>query len=170
MLATVMNGLALLSALEAVGVAAKLFSSLNVDPKICSIFNIDGVLKAFESGEVVLLVGGTGRPFFSTDTATSLFASEVGADLILMGKNGVDGVYDMDPTHSKEAKRFDEISYNELIERDLRIMDLTCAGMLRDSGIETLVFDIADNDAFVRVIDGNITRTRIYPNGEEKRC
>lgn len=162
MLATVMNGLALLSALEAVGVRSKVFSSLNVDPKICLTFNINGVLESFNSGEVVLLVGGTGRPFFSTDTATSLFASEVGAEIILMGKNGVDGVYDMDPSSSEDAKRFDEISYNELIKRNLKIMDPSCASMLRDSGIETFVFDVADKDAFVRVIKGNITRTRIF--------
>lgn len=110
MLATVMNGLALQSAFEEAGMKARIQSALQMDPKVAETYVNEVAIKALDEGQVVIFAGGTGRPYFTTDTAATLVASEIKADSILMGKNGVDGIYDSDPRTNPEAKRFETIT------------------------------------------------------------
>lgn len=168
MLATMMNGLALYDVFQHVGVSTLLLSSLNISVSIARRYSIQAALEGLQAGQVVILIGGTGRPFFSTDTATGLFALEVQADVILMGKNGVDGVYDRDPREHNNAKRYDELTYQTLVCEDLRVMDLTCATMLQNTPIETYVFNVQTKDSFIRVLDGSIARTRLRCGNQSK--
>ncbi len=118
-------------------------------------------VNALKSGEVLIFVGGTGRPFFTTDTAAALVASELQADTILMGKNGVDGVYDSDPKVNQDARRFETITYAEIINKGLKVMDATAAAMARDNHIKVIVFDITQPDSLIKVTEGKMVSTLI---------
>ncbi|ADE19968.1 UMP kinase [Mycoplasma crocodyli] len=161
MLATIMNGLALRSGFEKVGIKARVQSSISIDAKVAENYVNEKTLKYLESGEVVIFVGGTGRPYFTTDTASTLYASEIKADVILMGKNNVEGVYDSDPKINPNAKRFDLITYDEILERKLQVMDLTATSMARDNNISLIVFNILEKDSILRAITGDITHTKV---------
>lgn len=161
MLATIMNGLALRSGFEQHGLPSRVQSSINIDAKVAENYVNEKALKYLKDGEVVIFVGGTGRPYFTTDTAATLYASEVGAEVILMGKNKVEGVYDSDPKLNPEAKRFDKITYDEILERKLQVMDLTATSMARDNNISLIIFNIAEPDAIVRALKGEITHTEV---------
>ncbi|WP_027121109.1 UMP kinase [Mycoplasma leonicaptivi] len=161
MLATVMNGLALRSGFELVGLKARVQSSLSLDQKVAENYVNEKTMKYLKDGEVVIFVGGTGRPYFTTDTAATLYASEIGADVILMGKNGTDGVYDSDPRKNPNAKRYDKITYDEMLERKLQVMDLTATSMARDNHIDLIVFDLLEEDSIIKALQGSINHTEV---------
>ncbi|APJ38304.1 UMP kinase [Mycoplasmopsis pullorum] len=161
MLATIMNGLALQSGFEQEGLAVRVQSSINIDAKVAENYVNEKTIKYLNDGEVVIFVGGTGRPFFTTDTAATLYASEIGAEAILMGKNKVEGIYDSDPKTNPNAKRFEKITYDEILERKLQVMDLTATSMARDNNISLIVFNIAEENSILRAIKGEITHTEV---------
>lgn len=161
MIATIMNGLALQSGFEKAGLKARVNSSLRIDERVAEYYINEKTIKYLENGEVVIFVGGTGRPYFTTDTAATLYASEIGADTIFMGKNGVKGIYDSDPKTNPMAKKFDKITYDEILERKLQVMDLTATAMARDNNIGLIVFDIQEPNAILRAIEGDIEFTEV---------
>ncbi|TPI02453.1 UMP kinase [Mycoplasma struthionis] len=169
MLATTMNALALQSGFESNDVRCRVLSSLTMDSKICETYINEKAKKYLKNGEVVIFAGGTGRPFFTTDTASTLFASEIGADAILMGKNNVDGVYDSDPKFNKNAKKFDKITYDELIERELAVIDITAASMAKANDIDIIIFDINEQDALIRAINNQTPNTIITKEIKESK-
>lgn len=152
MLATVMNGLALGEALSAIGIDNQVVSSLAID-KVCETFFLPNVLNYLNNKQVVIFVGGTGNPYFSTDSAASLRACEVHADAILCAK-AVDGIYDSDPGSNPHAKKYDEISYDKVIADNLKAMDLTSIAMCREYGVKLVVFSKDEPNGLARVVDG----------------
>lgn len=161
MLATIMNGLALRSGFELVGLKSRVQSSLSLDPKIAENYVNEKTIKYLKDGEVVIFVGGTGRPFFTTDTASTLYAAEIGAEVILMGKNGTDGVYDSDPKKNPSAKRYDKITYDQILENKLQVMDLTATSMARDNNIDLIIFNLLEDNSILRVLDSSIKHTEV---------
>ena len=161
MLATVMNGLALQSAFEQSGVNARIYSSLKVDEKVAANYINEKAMKFLAGKDPVIFVGGIGRPYFTTDTASSLFASEIKADTILMGKNGVDGIYDKDPKVHKNAKRFENIKYDDIISNGLNVMDSTAVSMAKDNEIDLIVFNLKEDNALIRAINNEIKSTKV---------
>ena len=161
MLATIMNGLALQSAIEASGLVARVHSALLVDRKVAQGYVNEKAVASLEAGEIVIFTGGTGRPYFTTDTAATLVATELGADTILMGKNGVDGIYDSDPKTNPNAKRFETITWDEILEKGLQVMDSTAASMARDNDTNLMVFDITKENALIKATTGDIPHTKV---------
>lgn len=141
MLGTIMNGLALQDALEAVEVPTRVMTVLPVSA-VAEPYIRRRAIRHFEKGRVVILSGGTGSPFFSTDTAASLRAAELNAEVILMAKNGVEGVYDKDPKKHDDAKMYDKISQNELLMKNLQVMDQTAASMCLENKLNIIVFNM----------------------------
>ncbi len=152
MLATAMNGLALQDALEARGVYSRVQTAIEMR-EIAEPFIQRKADKHLNRGRVVIFACGTGHPYFTTDTAAVLRATEIGADIILLGKN-IDAVYSADPKLNPNAERFDEISYMEVLERDLKVMDSTATALCRDNDMPLLVFGISDPENIVRAIMG----------------
>ena len=152
MLATAMNGLALQDALEERGVYSRVQTAIEMR-EIAEPFIQRKALKHLEKGRVVIFACGTGHPYFTTDTAAVLRATEINADVILLGK-AIDAVYSADPKIVKDAIRFDEISYMDVLEKDLKVMDSTATAMCRDNQVPLLVFGIADPENIVRAIKG----------------
>ena len=150
MLATAMNGLALQDALEARGVYSRVQTAIEMR-EIAEPFIQRKADKHLNRGRVVIFACGTGHPYFTTDTAAVLRATEIGADIILLGKN-IDAVYSADPKLDPNAERFDEISYMEVLERDLKVMDSTATALCRDNDMPLLVFGISDPENIVRAI------------------
>ena len=161
MLATIMNALAVQSGFELLKIKTRVMSSLNVDQKVAENYINEKAMIALKNKEVVIFAGGTGRPYFTTDTAAALVASEISADTILMGKNGVKGIYDSDPKTNPNAKKFDKLTYDEIITKGLQVMDSTAATMARDNNIELIVFDITEKDALNGAVSGRIERTLV---------
>jgi len=152
MLATVINGLALQSALEVVGARASLFTAISMEPVgIC--FSKQKVLDVFKKGEVAILTFGTGNPFFTTDTAASLRAVEIHADALLKGTR-VDGVYSADPEKDKSAIKYDEISFEEVIQKNLGVMDQTAFAMCRENDLPIIVFNMNEQGNLKGIIQG----------------
>lgn len=149
MLGTIFNSLALQSALENLGLEVKVMSALSV-PAVAENYN-SKIAKAYlDDNKIVIFAGGTGSPFFSTDTTAALRAAEVNADFILMAKNGVDGVYDSDPRKNPNAKRYTHLAYDDLTMQHLEVMDLTAAILCSENDVKILVFDMN--------VEGNISR------------
>ena len=149
MLGTIFNSLALQSALENLGLEVKVMSALSV-PAVAENYN-SKIAKAYlDENKIVIFAGGTGSPFFSTDTTAALRAAEVNAECILMAKNGVDGVYDSDPKMNPNAKRYTHLSFNDLTNQQLQVMDLTAAILCSENDIKIVVFDMN--------VDGNISK------------
>lgn len=161
MLATIMNGLALQSAIEAAGLVARVHSALLVDRKVAQGYVNEKAVASLEAGEIVIFTGGTGRPYFTTDTAATLVATELGADTILMGKNGVDGIYDSDPRVNKDAKRFETITWDQIIELGLKVMDSTAASLAKDNNTSLIVFDIKKENSLLKAIEGTNKHTKV---------
>jgi uridylate kinase len=159
MLATAINGLALRDAVRRAGTAAELFTARSLGP-IGRAYVRDEARAAIDGGALAILAGGTGNPFFSTDSAAALRAAELGLGLLLKGTK-VDGVYDKDPAVHADAKRFESISFDEMIERRLGVMDLTAALLCRENRIEALVYRMTDPDAVYRAALGRVAGTRI---------
>lgn len=152
MIGTIFNAMALYGAFESINVNAKVMTSIPVG-NFTEPYNQKLAGKSLEKGDIVIFGGGTGSPYFSTDTTAALRALEIGATKILMAKNGVDGVYDSDPKTNKEAKRFTKITYDELLKYHLQVMDLTAATLCSDNNVETIVFDMGVKGNIKKVIE-----------------
>jgi uridylate kinase len=152
MLATVMNSLALQTAIEREGQPARVLSAIPM-PTVCEAYIRDKALDHLAKGRVVIFAGGTGNPYFTTDTAAALRAAEMDCDAILKGTQ-VDGVYDADPAKNKTARRYDRLSYNDVLERDLRIMDGAAIVLARDNRIPIIVFSIKRQGGLAAVLQG----------------
>lgn len=155
MIATVMNGLALQDALERVGQECRVMTAVEM-PKVAEPYIRRRAQRHMEKGRVVVFAGGTGNPFFTTDTAAALRAAEIEAQAILKGTHsGVDGVYTADPKLDPTATRFDEISYLDVIAKDLKVMDATAIAFCRDNNIPIVVFDISTAGNVKSVLEGH---------------
>lgn len=152
MLATVMNGLALGEALSAQGVDNKVVSSFAID-KLAERHFLPNVLKYLEEKKVVIFVGGTGAPYFSTDTAASLRACEIHADAMICLK-AVDGIYDSDPKTNPKAKKYDELTYDKIIADNLKALDLTAVAMCREFGVKVITIGKNEPNGVLRVLNG----------------
>ncbi len=152
MLATVINSMALQSAIEKKGVKTKLFSGIVVDP-IAESMSGRKAIQQLEEGKVVIISGGTGNPFFTTDTASALRAVEINADVILKGTR-VDGVYSADPEKDKNAIKYDKLTFDEAYNKNLKIMDLTAFTLCKENNIPILVFDMNVKGNLIKVLDG----------------
>ena len=160
MLATVMNALAVSDKLAQLGVPSEVFSSIEM-PKVAPVFDRKAALAAMEAGRVAVFGGGTGNPFFSTDTATALRAVEVSAD-VMFKATMVDGVYDKDPHKCPDAKKYDTLTFSKVLEDQLAVMDGTAATLCRDNRLPILVFDLADPDNIARAVQGENVGTLVY--------
>jgi uridylate kinase len=152
MLATVMNALALQNALEQLGVHTRVQSAITMTA-VCEPYIRRRALRHMEKGRVVIFAAGTGNPFFTTDTAAALRASEMGCDVLLKGTK-VDGVYSADPKKVADAQRYDQLNYLEVLSRDLKVMDAAAISLARENRIPILVFSIQQEGAFADVIAG----------------
>jgi uridylate kinase len=159
MLATIINSLALESAVTRLGCKAKVFTSIRMEP-VGELYNRDRVLEAMEDNTVCILAGGTGNPFFTTDTASALRAVEIGADVLLKGTR-VDGVYTSDPERDPKAEKFDEISFREVIDRRLEVMDSTAFTMCMENNMPVIVFDMNKYGNLNKLINGEKIGTRV---------
>ena len=159
MLATVMNGLALQDALLSVGCDAKLMTSIEIRD-MAEGYARRKALDYLAEGKVVVFGGGTGSPFFTTDTTAALRAAEIGADVLLLAKS-VDAVYSADPDIDPDAERYTELSYMDIIDRDLKVMDLTAATLCKDTGTKIYVFALAEEGNLMKVINGENVGTLI---------
>ncbi|HVX84981.1 MAG TPA: UMP kinase [Phycisphaerae bacterium] len=159
MLATVMNGIALQDMLETLGQPTRVASALNVS-QVCEPFIRRRVLRHLEKGRVVVLAGGTGNPFFTTDTAAALRATELGVD-ILMKATKVDGVYDSDPKKNPAAKMFQRLTYKQVITDNLRVMDMTAISLAMERKIPILVFNLKKPGNIARAVAGEAIGTVI---------
>jgi uridylate kinase len=159
MLATVMNGLAFRDLLRQRGVSTVLYSAIEL-PGIADRFQLDKVMAALGEGQVAIFVAGTGNPFFTTDTAACLRGIEVGADAVLKATK-VDGIYSADPLKDRTARRFDTLSYDEVLERNLQVMDLTAICLCRDHAMPVIVFDMEAAGALTRLVQGEKVGTRV---------
>mgnify|MGYP006363427597 FL=1 len=161
MLATIMNALALQDALESLGVPTRVQTALTIT-QVAEHYIRRRALRHLEKERIVIFGGGTGNPFFSTDTAAALRALEVGAEVVLMAKNKVDGVYSDDPRKNPEAVRFDELTYLEVLNRGLQVMDTTAITLCMEAGLPIVVFDIFKPGALVGIIQGEKVGTLIH--------
>ena len=152
MLATVINCLALSDTLEQMGVKATVMTAIDM-VKIAEPFTARGARERLSKGEVVIFGGGTGSPFFSTDTGAALRAAEINADVIFKATN-VDGVYDSDPRKNPDAKMFETLTHSEVLAKELNVMDASAASLCRDQNIGILVFNLNDPDNIVRAVSG----------------
>ena len=152
MLGTTMNALAVCDVLEQHGIPAVVQNALDIQ-KVSESYNRVNAVKHLEDGRVVIFAGGSGCPFFSTDTAAALRAAEIDADAILLAKN-IDGVYDADPAKVPTAKKFDRISYAEVLARNLKVMDTTATALAMDTRMPVLVFALKDPANIKRVLMG----------------
>lgn len=159
MLATVMNALAIQDALESLDVHARVMSALQIHD-VCEDYIRRRAVRHLEKGRVVILAAGTGNPFFTTDTAASLRAIEIGADILLKATK-VDGVYDDDPMTNAAAKRFDKVSYDQVLADKLSVMDATAIVMCRDNELPLRVFNLKRGDALVRAMSGDDVGTLV---------
>ena len=156
MLGTIINSLALQSALENINVPCRVMSSIEVNA-VCEPYIRRKAIAHLENGYVTIFAGGTGNPYFTTDTTATLRATEVNADAILMAKNGVEGIYTDDPVKNKDATLIKHITYKELYNRNLGVMDRTAVAMMLDQNIDIRVFSMNNIENFVKVIDGDET-------------
>jgi uridylate kinase len=163
MLATVMNALALQASLERLGLDTRVMSAIPM-PSVCEQYIRRRALRHMERGRVVICAAGTGNPFFTTDTAAALRATELGCDALLKGTQ-VDGVYSADPKTTPDAHRFERLSYLEVLSRDLKVMDASAISLARENGIPILVFSINEPGSFARVLSGEGSFTIIEDEG-----
>jgi uridylate kinase len=163
MLATIMNALILQGVLKAKGLETRVLSAIGMD-RVAEPYIRLRATRHLEKGRIVIFAGGTGNPFFSTDTTAALRAAEIGADVIMMAKNGVDGVYDKDPKHNTDAKRFDRLTYDEVLMKNLKVMDQTAVSLCKDTKLPLYVFDFNDPTAIRKIIQGEQAGTLVSAN------
>lgn len=159
MMAIVMNALALRMEFENRGIAATVLSGLAV-PQVCETFSQRGMIAARDRGDVIIFAGGTGNPFFTSDTAAALRAAEFGADAIFKGTQ-VDGIYSADPKKDKNATRYEQLTHSDLLEKQLKIMDASAVALARDNDIDVVVFSIHQPGELARVLCGQGKFTRV---------
>lgn len=162
MLATVLNALAMQSMLESKGISTRVLSAIPM-ASVCEPYIRRRAVRHMEKGRVVIFAAGTGNPFFTTDTAAALRAVEMNCDAILKGTQ-VDGVYSADPKKDPEATRYEHLSYQEVLSRDLRVMDTSAIALARENAVPILVFSIHNPGAFANVVAGQGTFTTISDN------
>jgi len=153
MLATVMNALSLQQGLERCGIPSHVFSAVPV-PTICETFTHQRAERLFETGRVLVFAGGTGNPYFTTDSGAALRAAEMGCDALFKGTN-VDGIYSADPKKDPSATRFDTLTYADVLSKGLEVMDAAAVALARDNNIPVIVFSIREAGAFVDILKGS---------------
>ena len=163
MLATVINALAMQDALEKLGASVRVMSAVKINA-VCEDYIRRRAIRHLEKGRVVIFAGGTGNPFFTTDSAASLRAVEIGANLLLKATK-VDGVYDADPKTNKNAQRFESLSYGEVIARDLQVMDTAAIALARDSDIPMRIYDITRAGDLRAIVEGQAIGTLVHGRG-----
>lgn len=159
MLATTMNGLALQSALEEKGIYTRLQTAIEMR-QIAEPYIKRRAVRHLEKGRVVIFGCGTGNPYFTTDTAAALRAAEIGAEVILVGKT-IDGVYSADPKKDKSAVKYDEISYSDILKKDLKVMDGASIALCRDNNIKLIIFELAKPENIIRAVKGEKVGTLV---------
>ncbi len=167
MLATLLNCLAVQDALEKLGATTRLLSAITVS-EVAEPYIRRRAIRHLEKGRVVIFACGTGNPFFTTDTAAALRALEIGAEAILMGKNGVDGVYDGDPRVDPSASFLPELTHRDALERGLRVMDTTALSLCMDNALPIYVFGLDDERNIERVVMGERVGTIITTSGRDE--
>jgi len=160
MIATIMNALVLQGMLKNVGVDTRMLSAIDIN-KIAEPYIRLRAIRHLEKGRIVIFGGGTGNPFFSTDTTAALRAAEIKADAIFMAKNGVDGVYNKDPKVHADAERYDSLTYDDLLIKNLRVMDQTAVSLCKETKLPIQVFDFNEPKAIVKLIQGEDIGTSI---------
>jgi len=160
MLATVINSLALCSALQAVGQKTRVLTAIRMEP-IAEFYSKQRAIECLENGEVAIFSAGTGNPYFTTDTGSSLRAIEIEADMMLKGTR-VDGIYTADPEKDPKAVKFTDITYDEIYNRNLRVMDLTATTMCKENNMPIYVFDMDTEGNLLRVINGEPIGTLVH--------
>ena len=160
MLATVINALVVQDALEAEGIPTRTQTAITIQ-SVAEPYILRKAMRHLEKGRVVIFAAGTGNPYMTTDTAAALRAIEVSADVILMAKNGVDGVYDSDPRKNPDARRFDHIKYMDAISRRLEVLDSTALSLCMENDIPIIVFDFQSADSIERILRGENVGTLI---------
>ncbi len=160
MLATVINSLALQSALRSEGIPAEVFTATAMAP-FARLYTRDNAVKVLEEGGVALIAGGTGNPFFSTDSGAALRALETGADALLKGTR-VDGVYTADPEKDPDARKYDELTFHECLVNQLKVMDQTAFALCEQGPVPIVVFDINEPGALLRILEGEKLGTLVH--------
>lgn len=160
MLATVMNALAMQSALETLGVFTRVISAIRMD-EVAEPYIRRRAVRHLEKKRVCIFAAGTGNPYFTTDTAATLRASEMACEAIFMGKNGVDGIYDKDPKTNPDAKRYDAVSFDEVLQKNLKVMDASAIALARDNHLPVIVFPLDEPGGFRGILAGQGTYTRV---------
>lgn len=162
MMGTVINALALQDALERLGLSTRVQSAIPID-QLCEAYIRRKAIRHLEKNRVVIFAAGTGNPFFTTDTAAALRAMEMHAEVLLKATK-VDGIYDKDPNKHKDAVRYNELTYTDVLQRDLRVMDATAIALCREYQLPVVVFDLQTPDNIRRVIQGEPIGTRVLPD------
>lgn len=166
MMATIMNALVLQGMLKNVGADTRMLSAIDIN-KIAEPYIRLRAIRHLEKGRIVIFGGGTGNPFFSTDTTSALRAAEIKADAIFMAKNGVDGVYNKDPKTNSDATRYDELTYDDLLIKNLRVMDQTAVSLCKETGLPMQVFDFNAPQGILKLLKGEEVGTKIC-SGKQK--
>lgn len=160
MLATVMNALAMQGALESLGIHTRVISAITMN-EVAEPYIRRRAVRHLEKKRVCIFAAGTGNPYFTTDTAAALRANEMACEAIFMGKNGVDGIYDKDPKANADAKRYDHVTYDEVLAKRLQVMDASAIALARDNNLPIMVFSLDEPGGFKGVLAGEGTHTRV---------
>ena len=154
MLATIMNSLAIQDGLESLGVPTRVLTALNIQ-EVAEPYIRRRAIRHLEKGRVCIFAGGTGSPYFTTDTAAALRATEINADALLMAKNGTDGVYDSDPRKNPNAKLYEHLTFTNVLEKGLQVMDSTAAALCKDNNVNIVVFNMNEEGNIVKAMKGD---------------
>jgi uridylate kinase len=168
MLATVMNAVSLQQAIEKRGVTTRVQSAIPMS-QLAEPYIRRRAIRHLEKGRVVIFGAGTGNPYFTTDTAAALRSMEIGAEILLMAKNHVDGVYDKDPRKHKDAKRYQSVTFNDALQQNLNVMDATAFALCRDNEMEIVVFDMGTRGNIQRVVCGEPVGTTVVKDNQQTR-
>lgn len=160
MLATVINGMALQSAMEKAGIKTRLISAIEMH-KIAEPYIRRKAIRHLEKGRALIFSAGTGNPFFTTDSAAALRANEIGADVILKGTR-VDGIYSADPEKDPKATKYDTITFKEVIQKDLKVMDMTAFTLCQENGLPIIVFDVNNPENLIKIVEGEHVGTLVH--------
>jgi uridylate kinase len=161
MMATVMNALAMQSALEGMGVFCRVITAIRMD-EVAEPYIRRRAVRHLEKKRVCIFAAGTGNPYFTTDTAAALRANEMACEAIFMGKNGVDGIYDKDPKTNPGAKRYEKVSFDEVLAKNLKVMDASAIALARDNSLPLIVFPLDEPGGFCGILEGKGTYTRVH--------
>src|SRR3989338_2613905 len=168
MLATIMNGLVLQGVLESLNVNTRVQSAIEMRA-IAEPYIRRRAVRHLEKGRVVIFAAGTGNPFFTTDTTAALRAAEIDANVLLMAKHGVDGVYDSDPKKNSTAKKYSNLTYNEVLSKELKVIDAAAVALAQESNIPIIVFDFSSKGLIKQIVQGEKVGTLIGTNLQQKK-